>query len=44
VSREFEERGATPREALEIGNARSSWRTPDAMQRDGPGSKTKDEG
>jgi hypothetical protein len=37
VSREFDERGATPREAPEIGNARSSRRTPDAMQRGGLG-------
>jgi hypothetical protein len=33
VSQEFEKRAC----------ARSSWRTPDAMQRSGPGSKTKAE-
>jgi len=35
VSRDFEECGATPREAPEIGNAHSSRRTPDPMQRIG---------
>jgi hypothetical protein len=33
VSQEFEERAC----------ARSSWRTPDAMQRGGPGPETKDD-
>jgi len=43
VSREFEERGATPREAPEIGNARSGRRMPDVMQYSGPEAKTKDD-